>query len=131
MPRSLWVNSTPGEAATVVSPDAWRMVQDTLPAVDGVRTTQTLLDGARRRPGHDQAERAEDRARRVRPCRSSVVTASRAASSSLAYAVSRAGEATRFAAGQVGRSGFRRGGGSGRPRCVGERTLSGRADPPA
>src|SRR6266545_329392 len=39
-PRSLCVNSTPGELATVVRPDAWRNSQDTRPVLVGVGAGQ-------------------------------------------------------------------------------------------
>src|SRR5262245_6925319 len=55
MPRSLWVYSTSSALASDVSPDAWRSVHGTLPAVLVVRATHTVVsapadDGATATP---------------------------------------------------------------------------------
>ena len=61
MPRSFWVNNTPGDAATVVRPDTCRSCHVTVPVRVGVRATQTLAtadadDGRARRPPRPPAQ---------------------------------------------------------------------------
>ena len=50
-PRSLWVNSTPGELVIVVKPEAWRSCQGTLPDVPLVRDAHRPGPAAMEEPG--------------------------------------------------------------------------------